>query len=155
MKVLSLPRPRFQCRPIIYYQDSKLIMNFGRAPLLGSVSHPRSPTVPQLSHRQVEALDAIEAVAKASQMEIQTFPGDIHFINNLAILHRREAFVDGSAPKEKRHLVRMRLRNDAIGWDIPTELKREWFDAFQKPFDRLWHLEPMPDGFFPLRSQPN
>ncbi|KAK1521816.1 TfdA family Taurine catabolism dioxygenase TauD [Colletotrichum paranaense] len=147
--------PKFQCRPILFHHDGKIIINFGRTPLMGNSAHPRPVHFPSLSARQIEALDAVEAIAKATQMEIQTRAGDIHFINNLAILHRREAFVNGQGASEKRHLVRMRVRNEQLGWSIPDALKREWHDAFDKPADRVWHLEPMPDAFFPLRKYPN
>ncbi|KAK0618458.1 hypothetical protein B0T17DRAFT_339574 [Bombardia bombarda] len=147
--------PHFHCRPVIFYQDSKLVTNFGRAALLGNAAHPRPEHLPALTHRQIEALDAIEAIAKATQIEIQTQAGDMHFINNLAILHRREGFVDGEAATEKRHLVRMRLRSAEHGWSIPKELTHEWDEAFNKGGVKHWHLEPMPSFFFPLRRQPN
>ncbi|GAB1310079.1 Taurine hydroxylase-like protein SAT17 [Madurella fahalii] len=147
--------PHFQCRPVIFYRDAKLIMNFGRAALLGNEAHPRPKYLPSLTRRQMEALDAIEAIAQATQMEIQTQAGDVHFINNLAILHRREGFIDGESPTERRHLVRMRLRSEERGWSIPPELEHEWNEAFREEGVRHWHLEPMPPFFFPLRSQPN
>lgn len=130
-------------------------MNFGRAALLGSAVHQRPPHLPSLTARQMEALAAIETIAQATQMEIQTCAGDMHFINNLAVLHRREAFVDGEALTEKRHLVRMRLRSSQYGWEIPEALRRGWHDAFDKEAERVWHLEPMPDAYFPLRKYPN
>ncbi|OLN94313.1 hypothetical protein CCHL11_02947 [Colletotrichum chlorophyti] len=147
--------PRFQCRPILFHHDGKIVINFGRTPLMGNAAHPRPAHLPSLTPRQIEALDVVETIAKATQLEIQTQAGDIHFINNLAILHRREAFVNGQDTSEKRHLVRMRVRNEQLAWSIPVELQREWFDAFEKPGDRVWHLEPMPDAFFPLRKYPN
>lgn len=130
-------------------------MNFGRVPLLGSAVHPRPAHLPSLTPRQIEALNAIESIAKAVQFEIRTEPGDIHFINNLAILHRREGFTNGKAPQETRHLVRMRLRDDELGWKIPTDLSKEWSLAFDEGRSRIWHVQPMPDGFFPLRAQAN
>lgn len=130
-------------------------MNFGRAALLGNAVHPRPAHLPSLTARQIEALNAVETIAQATQMEIQTRAGDMHFINNLGILHRREAFVDGQALVEKRHLVRMRLRSSQHGWGLPEALHREWNQAFKKEADRVWHLEPMPDAFFPLRKYPN
>ncbi|KAL2757173.1 hypothetical protein ACRALDRAFT_1056208 [Sodiomyces alcalophilus JCM 7366] len=145
--------PRFQCRPILFNHDGKIIINFGRTPLMGSAAHPRPEHLPALTSRQVEALDAVEAIAQATQLEIQTQAGDIHFINNFVVLHRRESFVDG--PQEKRHLVRMLLRSTEKGWSVPEELERYWFDAFEKEADRAWHLEPMPEGFFPLRINTN
>jgi hypothetical protein len=58
-----------------------MIMNFGRTALMGSASHPRPAHLPKLTLRQVEALDAIETIAQATQLEIPTKAGDIHFIN--------------------------------------------------------------------------
>ncbi|OAA68488.1 Taurine catabolism dioxygenase TauD/TfdA [Niveomyces insectorum RCEF 264] len=147
--------PRFQCRPIIFHQDGKLIMNFGRTALLGNAIHPRSPRLPSITARQLEALDAMEAIAQATQLEVPTQAGDMHFINNLAVLHRREAFMDGAATTEKRHLVRMRLRSTQLGWSIPAELEDIWAQAFNAEARRVWHLEPMPEAFFPLRKYPN
>jgi hypothetical protein len=123
---------------------------------MGSASHPRAAQLPTLSPRQLEALDAIEAIARATQLEIVTQPGDIHVINNLAILHRRECFVDGTMKHERRHLVRTILRDEQLGWSIPGDLEDEWFKAFNPTeTKRLWHIDPMPAGYFPLRSQPN
>lgn len=130
-------------------------MNFGRAALLGNEAHPRPQHLPSLTAQQIEALDAIEAVAQATQLEIQTKAGDMHFINNLAILHRREAFANGQAPTEKRHLVRMRLRSSENGWRIPSELQTEWHNAFSKPGVKHWHVEPMPSYYFAMRMYPN
>ncbi|KAI8684302.1 TauD domain-containing protein [Fusarium keratoplasticum] len=147
--------PRFQCRPVLFHHEGRVIMNFGRVALTGNAVHPRSANLPTVTPRQMEALDAIEAIAKAAQLEIGTQAGDIHFINNLAVLHRREGFVNGEAPRERRHLVRMRLRDDDLGWELPADLRQEWSAAFNQEAPKIWHLEPMPDGFFPLRSQAN
>ncbi|ORY65860.1 uncharacterized protein BCR38DRAFT_456546 [Pseudomassariella vexata] len=148
--------PRFQCRPVIYNHESRLIMNLsGRSHLIGSDIHPRPDHLPKVTDRQREALDAIEAIAQATQLEIQTQAGDMHFINNLAVLHRREGFVDGSTGQEKRHLVRMRLRNSQLGWAIPDALQRGWHDAFDKKAIKTWHLAPMPGDEFPLRKYTN
>ncbi|KAJ2988169.1 hypothetical protein NUW58_g4120 [Xylaria curta] len=147
--------PRFQCRPLMFYHDSKLIMNFGRTPLLGSATHPRPEHLPRLNDRQYEALDLVEEIARALQIEIKTRSGDMHFINNFTILHRREGFVDGASPDEKRHLVRMRLRSSSMGWLIPESLHQEWTDAFAEDGPKTWHLEPMPGDAFPLRRYIN
>jgi hypothetical protein len=97
------------------------------------------------------------------ELKIATRPGDLHFVNNLAVLHRRDEFVDevdgpaigqGEGRKKKRHLVRMRIRNQNMGWDLPKELEGEWAKVFGPEGERVWHLEPMPEGFFPLRKYP-
>lgn len=139
-----------------------------------------------MSAAQRRALDLVDEVARHTEFEIQTAPGDMHFINNLAVMHRREAFVDGgdkaegcatpggdqdfasrdaewaartrkgSAHNNRRHLVRMRLRSSTHGWTIPDALAAEWKRAFDEAgTERVWHLEPMPSYFFPLRIHPN
>ena len=130
-------------------------MNFGRTPLLGNSIHPRPKNLPSVSAHQIEALDAIEAIARATQLEITTQAGDMHFINNLVVLHRRESFQDGAAAVEKRHLVRMRLRSSKLGWELPQELRSDWELDFDEEHRRVWHIEPMPEAFFPLRKYPN
>ncbi len=110
-------------------------------------------------------------MARGVELKIATQPGDLHFVNNLAVLHRRDEFVDegdgrdglevdgdagrGDGRKKKRHLVRMRIRNEKMGWDLPRELQGEWKKAFGDEGERVWHLEPMPEAFFPLRTQPH
>nr|CEG05038.1 unnamed protein product [Fusarium clavum] len=87
-------------RPIFFYHEEKFILNFGRIPLIGSSIHPRSPNLPPVSKQQYQALDDIEHAARQVQLEIKTQPGDIHFINNLFILHRRDCFKDGDQAGE-------------------------------------------------------
>lgn len=148
--------PEFQCRPVLFFGNGRLVMNYGRTPLVGNAAHPRPMDLPSLSPRQLEALDAVERVARATELEITTQAGDMHIINNLAVLHRREGFVDGSTALERRHLVRMRLRDDELGWEIPEQLAHEWSRAFDDGLrSRVWHLEPMPRRYFPLRKHPN
>lgn len=140
---------------MLHYHDSKLIINFGRAPLLGNAAHPRPADMPSVTAQQAEALDAIESVARAVELQITTRPGDLHFVNNLAVLHRRDGFSTSSSSGERRHLVRMRLRSSQHGWSIPPSLDDEWLRAFKKAGPRAFHIEPQPAYMFPLRKQPN
>jgi hypothetical protein len=80
-----------------------------------------------------------------------TQPGDLHFIINLSINHRREAFVDDEESGKKRHLVRLRLRDTEAAWSIPDELKDDFEAVCDDSIERQYHLESMPEGFFPLR----
>ncbi|KAK6062689.1 taurine catabolism dioxygenase TauD [Seiridium cupressi] len=123
--------PRYQCRPLIFFEEDHLITNFGPISLLGNNTHPRPESIPTINQRQHEALDIVEAIAQAAELKLQTRPGDMHFINNLALLHRRNSFVDGSLKQEKRHLIRMRLRSSELGWSIPPQLKPDWVAAFE------------------------
>jgi hypothetical protein len=103
----------------------------------------------------------------------------MHFINNFTIFHRRDGFIDSEnsdhspslmpslleqmaatttkrTKAKGRHLVRMRLRNPEMGWQIPGALRGEWEEAFMEEGpERQWHLEPMPLAYFPLRKNPN
>jgi len=79
-------------------------------------------------------------------------------VNNLAVLHRRDAFE--IAPERRRHLVRMWCRSGTLGWEIPEVLKGVcgWDDAFGEngeEREEVWHIEPMPGGYFPLRRYGN
>lgn len=185
VNVLTKPHLRSPCleeRAVLYYCEGRLIVNFGRAPLLGSDSNPRSPKLPPLSEAQHEALNFVEEVARSIELEIETKPGDIHFINNLAIMHRREAFVNGvsavepndhdyasrddawatgtrkgSAFTHGRHLVRLRLRSSTKAGLLPKALREPWEKAFgEDGVEPVWHIEPMPTHtHFPLRKHPN
>ena len=56
-----------------------------------------------------EALECVEAIANRPDMEL-TFkqrPGDVLFVNNLAVMHRREKYFDAEEPDRKRALYRM------------------------------------------------
>lgn len=145
--------PKYSCRPVIFHEEGKLLINFGRAALMGSAANPRKPHLPALNDQQKEALDAIEAIARATEIQFATQPGDMHFINNLTTLHRRDGFTND--PDHKRHLVRMRLYDSVMGSTIPQAMERDFAKAFGKEGDRMFHIEPMPSSFFPLRMYPN
>jgi hypothetical protein len=105
--------------------------------------------VPSLTPTQREALDTLCSLAEKHRLEITTQPGDLYFVNNLVLLHRRDQFVDSDT--QKRHLVRMHLRNMELGWDIPESLRRFWDETMDEDRDEKWHVEPMPEAFFPLK----
>ncbi|OBT85538.1 hypothetical protein VE02_05373 [Pseudogymnoascus sp. 03VT05] len=157
--------PTLHYRPILYHTSPNLLINFSPSALLSTPSHPRPSHLPTLTPSQLSALSALQAVARATELHITTKAGDLHFVNNLAIMHRRSAFsappaaaklggVDGGEMEPKRHLVRMRLRCPEKGWEIPRELVPAWEEAFGEGGEREWHLFPMPEGYFPLRKYP-
>ncbi|KAH7014774.1 hypothetical protein EDB80DRAFT_747964 [Ilyonectria destructans] len=151
----SFAMPRFQRRSLLFYHEGRLIFNFGRVPLVGNDANPRPEHLAKVNWSQSETLEAVDAIAESARLEIATKPGDIHFVNNLAIMHRRDGFVNGEVPEAKRHLVRMRLRDEQFGWKLPDSLEQQWSVAFSNAGLTVWHLEPMPTGYFPLRTQCN
>ena len=61
------------------------------------------------SDAERDALACVEAVANRPDMQL-TFkqqPGDVLFINNLAVMHRRERYHDAPDEAQKRMLYRM------------------------------------------------
>ncbi len=149
--------PYYHQRPLLFYEDSRIIFNFAPNALLGSKAHPRPTNIPSLSPRQLDALTLVQALAENHKIAIPTQVGDLHFINNLALVHRRDSADVG--PGGKRHLVRMYLRNEALAWKIPEALNSTsgWGEAYRQGEDveQVWHIEPMPDLFFPLIRKPN
>lgn len=89
----------------------------------------------------------LQRAAQKHQLRLETQPGDIVFINNLALLHARESYYDGAA--SSRHLVRLWLRNTQLGWDIPPSMKMPWDAAFgdgaRKVINRYYPIMPMPE----------
>jgi hypothetical protein len=74
-------------------------------------SAQRFPEVPRLTARQIEALDALDAVLEDPDVHLQMAfePGDIQLVHNHQILHDRTEFADWPDPSRKRHLLRLWL----------------------------------------------
>lgn len=109
----------------------------------------------ELSQTQIKALDVLAGLADKHAISVAARPGDILFINNLALLHKRDAYLDtvdtdddddnnnkkagitpttGGAIKTaaltRRHLVRLWLRNPDMAWEIPEAMKAPWRAAY-------------------------
>lgn len=111
--------------------------------------HPlsRDNSIPPLTPKQKEALALLQTAARKHQIRLETQPGDIVFINNLGLLHAREAYSDSAT--SSRHLVRLWLRNTRLGWPIPSSMKMPWDAAFgkeaEKVINRFYPIVPMPE----------
>ena len=66
-----------------------------------------------LDERGREALDTFESILNEPGVgtTFEFEPGQIQYVNNLALGHRRTAFEDYLEPERKRHLVRLWLRD--------------------------------------------
>lgn len=82
---------------------------------------PRTTSLPNLTATQREALQAVQSIAERTCIRVDTVPGDFTFVNNLAIVHGREAFEDSG--NAARYLVRLWLRSDAHAWALPRALE--------------------------------
>ena len=69
----------------------------------------------------------------------------MRFLNNRCILHGREGFHDDNPSAEsKRHLVRLWLRDQEIGWKLPEALSLASARIFEDPERPVrWDIEPI------------
>ncbi|KAK0708519.1 hypothetical protein B0H67DRAFT_341743 [Lasiosphaeris hirsuta] len=128
--------PAFYKRALMYLtSEGKLITSFSRRLLVGhDPFQPRSLNIPGLTEAQAEALDAVHFAAKQVEIKTRMVRGDLRFINNMALLHRREAFqnVPGEDAARGRHLVRIWLHNDeGMCWKLPGPLRLAWARVFE------------------------
>lgn len=128
---LSAKPARFARLPVLAYHEGHVIISVdpGRLGL-----HPATASVRDdgagrcdLTEAQIKALEVLAQVAEKHATSIAAQPGDILFINNLALLHKRDAYTDAGT---RRHLVRLWLRNPELSWEIPEEMKAPWKVAY-------------------------
>lgn len=67
---------------------------------------------PRLTPEQTEAISTIEQLANDPRFYLDMIfqPGDVQWLKNAAILHKRTAYEDYAEPDRKRHLIRLWLR---------------------------------------------
>ena len=108
--------------------------------------HPASndTQTPALSEAQTHALERVSAVARESELALNLEAGDMLFFNNWALLHRRDGYNDGE--QTTRHLVRLWLRNNELGWNVPQQMSIPWEAAYGRNtswVEKQYKLEPM------------
>jgi hypothetical protein len=81
-----------------------------------------------MTEMQAEALDMVHFTAMKHKITMRLQRGDIQLVNNLAIQHARNAFRDGHA--QKRHIIRLWLRNEELAWKTPDGLQKTWFEKY-------------------------
>jgi len=141
-------------RPLIHYHDGRIILNFLRQPLIGLETLPRPKKFPQISPKQLEALDAIESVARKHQLAMNLQPGDLTFINNFGILHARGDFQDTKAAS--RYHVRMWLKNETLAWKLPRSLKegnKAIFETRGGEVEERWNIVAVPRLSFVVQER--
>lgn len=71
-----------------------------------------------MTEEQAEALDKVHFTARDNALKIKLQRGDIELINNFAMFHARESFVDNGSGK--RHMMRLWLRSSTRQWEKPS-----------------------------------
>lgn len=108
--------------------------------------HPKSKVpagekgVPGLTPDQVDALKALDRAAKKHEIAVALRKGDMMFLNNWAVLHRRDAYEDSE--DTTRHLVRLWIRNTELGWEIPGSMDTPWKHAFESVVEKVYNTKP-------------
>ena len=114
--------------------------------MTGSDVTPRTPGIPALTSAQANALDAVHACASKHALKIDIRPGDMVFVNNMALMHARANFHDSA--HNSRHALRLWLRDIERGWPVPRGLMPEWERTFED-FDHIsdhWSVDSMEEA---------
>ncbi|RCH93472.1 hypothetical protein CU097_011756 [Rhizopus azygosporus] len=136
---LNKEKEPYYLRPLLYYVDNKLIIQYARRNFTGFGKNPRREDIPPITEAQAEALDALHFTAEKYNLGIDFKKGDIQYINNLSIFHARDGYTD--SPKNTRHLLRHWLHPDNA-WKLPPQLESTW--------DKIYHQER--EEIFPLEA---
>jgi hypothetical protein len=77
--------------------------------------------VPALTEAQREALALYEATANDPELylDMEFRPGDVQWLRNCSVLHKRTAYEDDATPERKRHLLRLWLAIDRLADGTP------------------------------------
>jgi hypothetical protein len=101
-----------------------------------------------MTQAQADALDAVHFTAEKHSLTLEDGRrGDMLFWNNMSIVHARQGFVDGGPANQKRHLLRLWLRDEELAWDTPLVLKPAWETAYGSDDiqEERWPLVPILD----------
>ncbi|KAJ6184952.1 hypothetical protein N7519_006253 [Penicillium mononematosum] len=134
-------------RPLLFYQPAcgtapeRVILQFSRRSFSGFGSRTQTN---MLSAIQVEALDALHFLAERFHVAMKLERGDMQFVNNLSMIHARNSYVDG--PDNRRHLLRLWLRDPQNSWVTPEPLRNRADRIFDEAFRRgpqVFPLDPI------------
>ncbi|KAF9477035.1 taurine catabolism dioxygenase TauD [Pholiota conissans] len=134
--------PPFTERPLLYYIDSKIVIQYARRYFTGFQGLPRSANIAPITEAQAEALDALHFLAEKYSLGLNFQKGDIQYINNLSIFHARDGFRDSHT--KTRHLLRLYQRNEELAWKLPEPLKLLWARTYDVvPENQTFAIEPV------------
>ncbi|KAL0095870.1 putative TfdA family oxidoreductase [Phycomyces blakesleeanus] len=127
-------------RPLLYYEDNHLIIQYARRKFTGFGCKPRSESIPPITEAQAEALDALHYISEKNHLDIEFKKGDIQYISNLSIFHAREGFIDSTV--NRRHLLRLWLHPENP-WKLPEQLQPLWNAIFNHNHKETFPPEPV------------
>ncbi|KAH6618589.1 hypothetical protein C7974DRAFT_32899 [Boeremia exigua] len=122
--------PYLEPGPTLFFSRGRPICQLVKAPLLGSPRIQRHPSMPKVSDKQMYAMHVVQTLATRFSTKLDRKQGDIQFINNLSIMHAREAYKGTNGKASTRHLLRMFLRDPENSWDKPARSRSNFDDPF-------------------------
>jgi len=134
-------------RPLLFEKPNRTILSYQRRPLVGLSDFPRRAGLKPLIDKQIEALDVLEALASRLGVTFEFKTGDIQYVNNLALLHGREAFRCERPSGCRRHLLRMFLKDAECEFPLPGPLNtvvKGMYEHDVKEEEFPWSLAPVP-----------
>lgn len=102
-------KPPWYALPVFNHHAGLVSMSI-EPTYIGSVARhfESEPNTPE----QIEGVAEIQNIADRVRLDIEFEPGDIQFLNNYAIVHTRQGFEDAADISERRHLLRLWLKNE-------------------------------------------
>ena len=139
--------PPYVLSPLFDYHQGRLLFSMDAARLGPPASATRVvPELPPLTAAQRRALDQVQKAAREHEIRLASRPGDMIYLHSWSTLHAREPYQDDKTAS--RHLVRLWLRDDALGWPVPDSMKMPWESSFgeaaQQVLNPLYPVVPMP-----------
>ncbi|KAG1149325.1 hypothetical protein G6F37_002583 [Rhizopus arrhizus] len=135
---LNKEKEPYVLRPLLYYVDNKLIIQYARRNFTGFGKNPRREDIPPITEAQAEALDALHYTAEKFNLGVDFQKGDIQYINNLSIFHARDGYTD--SPKNTRHLLRHWIHPESA-WKLPPQLESTWKRVYHDEREEIFPLE--------------
>ncbi|PSR77185.1 hypothetical protein BD289DRAFT_354054, partial [Coniella lustricola] len=136
------PRPLMFHHPATDTTPERVSLQYGRRYFVGFGQLPRNPDIPPITEAQAEALDALHFLGEKYCVNTHFAKGDIQYVNNLALFHARDGFLDGE--DKRRHLLRFWLRDPEHAWKTPEAIQWRWDQIYGgvTPEKELFPLEP-------------
>ena len=121
-------------RPLLGCIDGQLQINCAATFVGGNSDYPLTSDAPDLSSQKRHALQALQDAAQRVCVKIEPRPGDMLFVNNYALMHARDAWLDSTHDSDKqRFVMRLWLHDDNKGWRSAPGLKRRMDSNFDLP----------------------
>ncbi|KAF3764193.1 hypothetical protein M406DRAFT_62540 [Cryphonectria parasitica EP155] len=138
------PRPLMFHHPATDKTPERVSLQYARRYFVGFGQLPRNPEIPPITEAQAEALDALHFLGDKFCVNTHFAKGDIQYVNNVALFHARDGFVDSNEKRTSRHLLRLWLRDPEYAWKTPEAIQWRWDQIYGgvTPEKEILPLEP-------------